>query len=281
LLVVFVSAGVAAAIDVTFCGQQVPAGAIGEVRNDLACGAGSFAAAVQLGQLATLRLNGHPLSGPTAGGRVVDASGSARIEVPGEIDSAVGAWVGVDGASLFMDGGSTGIDVHDCGIGVAVVNGKATLTNVILRDNAGPGAFAERMKATDVTATGNAAQGLNAHNLKAVAVTASGNGIFGLGGDRVLIHGATVDGNGRFGVSSFAGSVSAKDVVITNSGEVGILARKKVVLKDSSVTGTGPGTGDFPPNTDLYSLEKKPKLVDSTCGKSAGPSGTWGVCAND
>jgi hypothetical protein len=112
-------------------------------------------------------------------------------------------------------------------------------------------------------------------------VTASGNGIFGLGGDRVLIHGATIDGNGRFGVASLSGSVTAQNVVITNSGELGILARKKIVLKDSSVTGTGPGTGDFPPNTDLYSLEKKPKLVDSTCGKSAGPSGTWGVCAGD
>jgi len=287
-LVVFVlvAGSVAHAVDITVCDQVVPPGQVGELRNDLDCSSGSFAAAVHLGQIyvgqmATLRLNGHRLKGPTVGGRVVDVPGSARIEGPGEIDSATAACIGVDGRSLFMDGGETGIDIHDCNSGISVEGGKASLKNVTVRDNVGVGAYAFTLKARSVTATGNL-QGLNASTLNGVGVTASGNALFGVGGNsRVILHGATIDANGRFGIDALSGNVTVQNVVVTNSGEVGILALGKIVLKGSSVTGTGPGTGAFPPNTDLYSRYKKPTLVQSTCGRSEGLSGTWGVCTND
>jgi hypothetical protein len=264
----------------------VPAGQVGEVVADLDCQSNAFAAAVHLDQNAKLRLNGHRIVGPTGGGNVIEIPLSGRIEGPGEIAGgagALGACVSADGAMLTVDGGDPGIDIHGCQAGINVVNGKAKLTNVSLHNNVGPGAFALRLQATNVSATGNGAQGLNADNLKAVNVTASGNTLFGLGGRRVLVLGGTLNGNGRFGISSLDGHVTAHDLTITASGEVGVLGggKTKIVLKDSSVTGTGSGTGVFPPNTDIFAAVKRPVLVNSVCGKSVGPAGTWGICQND
>jgi hypothetical protein len=284
---VLVAAIPARAVDVTLCDQVVPAGQVGDVVADLDCQSNAFGAAVHLDQNATLRLNGHRIAGPTGGGNVIEIPLSGRIEGPGEIAGpavdALGACVSADGAMLTVNGGDPGIDIHGCQAGINVVNGKAKLANVSLHDNVGPGAFALRLQATNVSATRNGAQGLNADNLKAVNVTASGNGLFGFGGRRVLVLGGTADGNGRFGISSLDGHVTAHDLTITASGEVGVLGggTTKIVLKDSSVTGTGPGAGIFPPNTDILAVVKRPMLVSSVCGKSVGPAGTWGICQND
>src|SRR5262245_37202446 len=258
LLGVMFAAGLARAVDVTLCDQVVPAGQVGEVQNALDCQSNAFAAAFHLGQMARLRLNGHRITGPKGGGNVVDIPSSARIEGPGEIagaaDSAFGACVSADGSTLGIDGGDPGIDIHGCNAGISVVNGKAKLINVSVHDNVGPGVFAVRVTATNVSATDNGAQGLNSDKLKATNVVASRNGLFGLGGRRVLVLGGTLADNGRFAISSLDGHVTVKTATITGSGEVGILGggKTKIVLKDSSVTGTGPGTGTFPPNTDLF-----------------------------
>jgi len=288
LLAVVAGAGLAHAIDVTLCDQVVPAGQIGDVQNDLDCQSNAFAAAVHLEQNARLRLNGHRIIGPKGGANVIDIPLSGRIEGPGEIagaaDSAFGSCVSADGSMLRIDGGDDGIDIHGCNAGVVAVNGKAQLTDVRLHDNVGPGAFAPRLTATDVSSTDNGAQGLNSDKLKATNVIASRNRLFGLGGKRVLVLGGTLADNGRFGISTLDGRVTAKSVTITGSGEVGVLGggKTKIMLKDSTVTGTGPGTGTFPPNTDVYAAVKRPTVVHTVCGKSAGgPAGTWDVCQND
>ena len=284
---IVLTASAASALDVSLCDQVVPTGEVGEVVADLDCQSNAFAAAVHLDQAAHLKLNGHRIIGPKGGGNVIEIPFSGRIEGPGEIagaaDGALGACVSADGAMLTIDGGDPGIDIHGCQAGVTVIDGKAKLTNVSVHDNVGPGVFASRLQVTNVSANANGAQGLNANTLKAVNVTANDNGLIGLGGRRVLVFGGTADRNGRFGVSSLDGNVTAHNLTITSSGEVGVLGggTTKIVLKDSSVTGTGAGTGVYPPGTDIYAATRRPKLVGSACGKSVGPSGTWGVCQND
>jgi hypothetical protein len=47
------------------------------------------------------------------------------------------------------------------------------------------------------------------------------------------------------------------------------------------VIGTGPGTGDFPPNVDLLVTDRKPVVTNTVCDKSSNGVESWGVCAND
>jgi hypothetical protein len=278
-LVVLIWSPVAWALDITTCDQLVPAGQVGEVQNDLDCGAGSFASAVRLDNRATLHLNGHRINGPTTGDGLVLAVKSATIVGPGEIDTAPdGACIVSYYGSLHVDGGPLGLDVHNCFEGIAArVNAK--ISNVTIHDNTQEGAFAARLTVTNVSANRNSSGVAGVYSLRATNLTAADNTVAGfIGENTAVIKDSNISGSGNYGGDGRR--VVLTNTAISNSANWGVRAQKALRLRNSSVTGTGPGNGDVPPNTDLESATK-PILFNSTCGKSDGPDGTWGVCAND
>src|SRR5207245_3106154 len=73
--------GVGRAIDIGFCGLDVPPGQVGVLQADLTCsGVG-----VELEEMATLQMNGHSISGGSIG---VFCSRRCTIQGPGEIIGA-------------------------------------------------------------------------------------------------------------------------------------------------------------------------------------------------
>jgi hypothetical protein len=281
--IVSVSSLTASALDVTSCEQLVPKGQTGELQNDLNC-AGE-ASGVGLDDRATLRLNGHRVTGPTTL-PLINALGSATIVGPGELSGSPETACVQAVGNLVVDGGVDGLDVHGCSDGIDGLK-TARLSNVTVHDNAQIGIYAPRLVATNVSSTGNNFGLIANASLKATSVTLAGNRSGGINSTRnVKLVDSTIDGSGVYGI--IASQVTMTDSSVSNSGGVGVIA-KAVTLKHSSVTGTGSLPQYLPANTDLHT-QKKPKLLrDSTCGKSwatpppndAGTGSSWGVCAND
>jgi hypothetical protein len=91
---------------------------------------------------------------------------------------------------------------------------------------------------------------------------------------RLTLRHATISANAAWGILAPSCKPKIYDSTITDSGS-GVNSSYGVLLKHSNVTGNIYG--------DLVT-SRRPKLVDSTCGTSAGapPSGgTWGVCTLD
>jgi hypothetical protein len=268
---------ISAAIDITTCGQTVPAGQVGEVLDDLDCGSGAYTAGVLLEGRATLRLNGHRINGPVTGGPVIAGIGNkAKVLGPGEVDTNDGGCIG--GADILVVEGGAGIDVHHCHIGVGSVS--LTLSNVTIHDSAFMGASAIRMKARDVVAFGNGFGGLYASRSARVDnVTVSDHPVFGVEADDVSVKSSSVSGNAR-GVSGERITISTSE--ITGNSEQGVNGSNSVRVVRSTVTGNGfaPDEVGEAPHADLYSGDRI-AVRRTTCGTSAGPSGTLGVCAND
>ncbi len=237
------------AIDIAFCGQEIPSGTTGTLVNDLACGTGGTG--VVLHPKATLQLNGHTITGGTISVYVLPGK-KIVIEGPGEIAGAseVGVFAQNNVGRRIGVTIRNGVDIHDHGIvGIALGQGnrvKLDLDDVTLRNNAG-GPIA------DCTGV----------KLKGVDVVIADNGA-GLCGDGIKLQNATITGNGIAGIFSW---------------------KARVKLLDSTVTGNDAGGNGY----DIVT-SRRPKLVNTTCGRSAqvaplaqpdAGSPSWAVCAGD
>jgi hypothetical protein len=252
----FLSRSALATVDVTDCGQVVPAGETGVLQADLDCAATNVIAGVLLRDGATLDLNGHTLSGgksPLIVGVASDAARSCAIVGPGVIS----------GSSE----------------GVACGRARMSITDVTLEDNGyAIDASLCRLTLTNVTSS-STVSGISAKEIRAsnVNVTVNGNGNCIMGkkvfGSDITVSGCHTGVTGQTLVD--VQRLDARDNMST-----GVVAGR-VRLVDSVVT----GNYFFPGPLDTFS-KRRPELINTQCdvsmrwrGKKVGP--TWGVCAND
>ncbi len=243
-----------AAVDVTACGQEVPRGQVGVLVADLDCGwpTDELTYGVRLAKGATLNLNGHTITGPRFGVLCPEA---CKVVGPGTIQNAYyGVWAFDSKRS------------------------RADLTDVTLMQNLG-GIAAIRGRLINVTASDNflATQVLKLRASNLLVTGCSAEATYCLQTGSAVIDGLQVTGNPSPNAVVFAtGTLKLRNATITgNASPVGIRSDKRVTLIDSSVTGHHAA--------DIWT-GAPPRLVNSTCGTSAGPTiadPSWGVCAND
>jgi hypothetical protein len=268
-MLALVTAVSASAGDITTCGQTVATGDIGELQNDLTCSTGEVG--VTLERAAKLRLNGHSITGGSAG---VLGPPAGRFEVrgPGTIAGAevAGIYVGPDASAKVSD---------------------LTIQGSYWGIEGDPSAGSRsRVKAVDVIATGNTYIGIEAVKLVLRNVDASGNpGLAGIQGSRISGADVTASNNGTppatsgwgYGVVGFS-RVRLRNLVATGNNQAGVLSiAVPLVLDGAIVTGNN---GELGAGVDVQSIAF-PHLRDVTCNLSDrwGVAGVqpWGVCSGD
>jgi hypothetical protein len=263
-ILVLVTTGPTQAADpvpVTACGQEIASGTAGELSGDLDCsGTGFSAVVVQDG--GTLYLNGHTLTGSTAGNAyTVHCIAKCRVVGAGTIA-----------------GGSAGIASLE-------IPGKVDIRDVVIRDAAGSGVLGGtvRIRDSEIRDNGQVSEGcgvfVGSRSLKIVDTTVTGNscGVFNHGSKPAVILRSNIIDN-----------VSTHPDPRFIAGVIGLAGVK---AKDSTITGHLVG---IPPKGtrcdswgcgDIITFEVPPKLVGVTCGNSADmgelPVVAWNVCAND
>ena len=260
LLVLFCTARAAFAIDITSCGQTIPAGQVGTLTTDVSCG-GAFVG-VDLGNRATLMMNGHDIRDAGGDGGVRCLS-HCTISGPGEITSSLtpGVYLGDRGQLTIAD---VQIDNCDAGITSATqsTHTKVLATGVNLIDNVQYGLFAARATLANVNAIGNTIGVLALQRLRATVLVAGANAQVGVFANRLTATSLTAQDNGDVGVQ--AGRVHLTSSVVTNNhGDSGSILVGHVI--------------------DLRA--KRAVLVDSVCHYSQVLGGftgqNLGVCTND
>jgi hypothetical protein len=254
---------VAWGLDVTSCGTTVPAGDTGVLTTDLVCSpvpVGAFG--VQLGDRSTLDLAGHTITGGITG-VVGDFQATPRCRIvssaPG--GAIVGSLFGID--DCFKTEVS---DVAVVGVTMQAIGGpRLVLTNVTIQDGGEP-ITTSRLDATNLVLTNNHGA-LQANRATIRGLTATGN-----------TGGAAADGSGTFFIRAYKRLVLS-DATIT--GNVGVaITGARVTLRNSTVTGNDT-TGN---GIDLLTTAK-PRLIESTCGRSAELNAfigaSWQVCTDD
>jgi hypothetical protein len=264
LLLALLHSASATSVDITACPAAVPAGAMGVVQADLNCTSSTDSGYVTLGQGATLQLNGHSLTfnpGSTASALVV-CEGTCTVTGPGTLTSSTstGSFAGI-----WVQTGKT-VKVSNVAIdgtynGIVNIFGKALVTD------------------TTISAVQWGIAGVKKAKVKNLTVTVASPGGYCIGATDET--GSGVVGSNVTLTSCADGIWASKKVVLTgltanNNTGVGIYSGGKIVLRDSSVTGSG--------ILDLLS-GRRPVLVNSSCDHSAqdttDPLPTWGVCASD
>ncbi len=307
-VVVLALPGAGRAVDITACGQIVPAHETGVLQSDLTCPTPSLGCyecvggnrcfptgatcatdgdcASQHGRCLTMPAIGVDLDG------TLDMNGHAlvaadRIAVlcrskgPCTVTSTVGRG-SISGGSfgILMITGKlavSNVDVHDnaAGIYTPIFGLRATLTNVSANDNSGSGIRLRDLRATDVTANGNGGYGIElSGKLSGSNITTSSNDRGGCAlGKGAKLSGLSATGNGNSTQPSTGGGIT--------------VARGTLHLSGSTVTGNHFEPGDGPQAVDVITA-RKPKLTGTTCDHSAsidrktgllGPP--WGVCGAD
>jgi len=255
------------AFDVTGCGQLIPPHTTGRVRADIDCHNGSaLGALVDLGDGATLALNGHTVSGGVNLGATVL---SAKVSGPGTLNGTITAGrtvlkidvrhlvIHAVGSGLFVDSGNTTrVRLKDVSIdgasAVAVTADQVDLTDVDVNDNPASRGFAVLAYST----------------LRGTRVTANHNGT------------ASPGCTGCSALLSF-GTAKLTGVQATGNAGYGVLAISALRLAKSTVTGNdGSGAG-----IDIAASGRL-RISRTTCGLSgfADPpftAGYWHVCTND
>lgn len=257
LMVVSVLCGSAAhGVDISSCGQTVPARDFGVLVNDLVCSD----TAVLLENHADLDLAGFSITVTGPGPAIAVHCLGTRCTVR---DSTLGPPAQI----LCTDGTAGGIvanagpvakvvlhtvHIDGCQHNVQAVFARVRAIDVVVSNATQTGMIADRLYLNSVTATGNA------------------NGLYGT--DVVKIAVATVTDNAGYGIAS-EGKVKGTTLTATGNG-LGV-SGEHVKLFASTVTGN---------TLDVVSRERKPRLSGSTCDTSsdAASGGTpWGVCALD
>src|SRR4030095_16886715 len=252
-IVVGAFASEARAIDITACGQAVPAGQIGVLMGDLDCGSRTEEPSygVALENRAALDLNGHTITGPRYG---VYCPVACRIIGPGTITGAYyGIWA--------LDSKRGRADVFEVAV-VANVGGiaayRGNLTNVTATDNS-LAMDVRKLRGTNLTVTG-----------------CGGSSPYCIGTAHGKVDGLTATGNTvSLAVFQVIKSLSLESSTMSgNSPQIGILPARRLQLENSDVSGHG---------VDLVT-GSRPRLTASTCGASARlveSDPPWGICAND
>ncbi len=236
-------------IEVTACGQEVPAGRSAILTTDLACGTTNGAIGVALGRGAKLDMQGHTITGGVA----------AVACLPVLCD---GTWCGptkTSGRCEVSNGTITGARYE------AISAGKVVVRNMTLLNNRAYGVLAfHKAEVRDSHIAGDET-GVQA-NL------------------RIRLINSTVDG----GYVVSAKRVDLESSSVTNAAILGIYGRD-VRLTNSSATGNGtdPRCGVDVTCADIAST-KPPRLdATSTCDHSLDTRDTpfsmppWGVCTLD
>jgi len=227
MLSLFVVANAMAA-DVTTC-DPLPAGETGVLPGPLSC-----AAAIQLGNSATLDLNGFVLSGGVrCDGRkcsIISGAGVGTILGGG----IVGERVILNNVDVDCDGASYGIamsrlldasdvTVKNCtGFGIHYGGDRGARVKAhgldVINNGVGMELNMGALVGTDINVSGNASAGVYSGKIKGEGFTATGNGTFGLSAARTIkVSGASVSGNGT-GVFVTFGSARLKDSAVSGNG---------------------------------------------------------------
>jgi hypothetical protein len=278
------------AVDVTTCGQTVPADEIGVLQGDLDCsGAVAGSDGVTLSRGASLDMQGHTLVGPAwdndaQNGAVrcrfgevkcrVAPDGRAKCRYPSgacRVFSSVGTGTITGGAvgvyshkHLVLE--NLAIDVTNSGVFLNT-GGKLTATNVAVTSNAG--IYGGDMTLTNVSVTDSADAGiwsLLGGKLRGSNVVVTNNARVGIAVGKVQLSQLTATGNGGTAFGGVGGGVYAG----------------RIALVDSNVTGNFRGSDP----ADLMS-GSRPKLTNTACGTSVNTRASspaeesWGVCTND
>ena len=249
LLVSPVPGGAAATVDVTTCGQTVPRGARGTLTQDLVCDGTSDA--IRLEARATLDLAGFSvvITGSPSGGDVPCLAGKCTILGPGEVR----------------------------GSGVWAEAGRLEMRDVTLRDGAIAIAAERHAKLDDVTVDGFSVAGvlaprLEANGLRVRNVTVQ---LHAAALSTTAIRGSGIEVADNDGPGILARSIRASNVTVRDNAGVGITTVHARLESSTLVDNDPSGEG-----IDLDSL-RRPRLLSTTCRRSRGPGGPWGVCAED
>ena len=287
-LVVLVT-GTATAVDITACGQIVPAHEVGVLQSDLVCTGHGLAVRAS----GTLQLAGHSITGDgdigetgvVCSGPNGRATGRCTIQGPGTI-SGFGRGVNVISSVVLRDLVVTG-------------NGDGIYSPAVPQTG--------DVDATNVDASGNAGIGIRGRKVIASFVTASNNGGAGIVGETRGVVGSDIvaDGNGSSGIVAFRNSSgifafpSAKISNVQANGNAGpaIYAGR---VKLAGVTASGNAFGVFAaagkiesstisanPSGDVIGIPRRYRVFGLTCdhsyqlGIDQMPIGTLGICALD
>jgi hypothetical protein len=198
VLVLVAGARIAAAVDVTDCGQVIEPGKVGELKNDLACAASPTwpfsACGVRLQPGAKLQLNGFTISGDGTGAGVECWTKRCTIEGPGEIR---GFWAGVNCAGCRVVARDVVVRENNEGIYIPLA-GTLEAKRVVASDNTRSGIWAQAVMGSDIEASRNGLNGVSANGrLRVRRLDATANGRSGvLGGHgRGRLVDSTVTGN--------------------------------------------------------------------------------------
>jgi hypothetical protein len=291
----------ARAVDITACGQTVPARQAAVLQSDLDCSGSPFG--VRLLRRASLDLNGHTIAGGDLTSATVvgvssvagddpigKGSGNFTIVGPGVIagtnhppvSSGTTACVLINAGRALMTSASGVIEVRGCVVGVngnrlsaqsSTDRGKLEMDHVSVHQARYDGVAVRRLIASDVSAYDNEI-GLSVRSKTVLTnVTLNTNGIGFQGGTLVTGSGVTAIGNSNNGIDTCGfGTIDLINVVAMNNGFAGVCGNH-VRLTDSTVTDNA---------VDIVSYITMPVLVDTVCGTSRRVDSTpWGVCTND
>jgi hypothetical protein len=263
----------AAAVDITSCGEIVPAGQTGVLMADLDCTASPVDVPnVELRAGATLDMNGHSLSRQDPGNGIAilcPSRSRCTIKGPGTIFGHVIASSG--GNQVIED-----VTVQDVESGIlAYIHGtprlgKLRLTNVTVTGAEYAGVYANRVTAENLQVVGTE-EGFGIYGgVRGTNIVASDNGGGGIVGKRVRIDGLVATNNGGGGAPFSFGGVYAPSGIVS--------------LRNSTVTGN---QADYSPETSgqIDIIARRARLANTTCGHSVYDDAvgldSLGVCAGD
>lgn len=250
----------AAAIDITTCGQTVPAAQVGVLQAPLVCDT-SEAPAVTLEHRATLSMNGHSIT----------VSGWPAAYCTGRACTVDGG----DGAP----GAITGLGTAGFGISGSLDNRRIKVRNVRIEDVVYACIFNDVavLIAEDVEVENCGEYGIRFRKAKLTNVAVSGSDYGIMTSKGVTGVGIDTSNNVFWGVSGGGfSSVRARGLTAMNNGTMGVFARR-VSLRDSMLSGNG--------FADVAAI-RRPRLRDTICGVSGSSqhfpgSLNWGVCSLD
>jgi hypothetical protein len=263
VLLGLVSRASAATMDVTSCPASVPAGVTGVVQADLDCTGATGTGYITLARSAVLDVNGHTLTfnpGDPALSLVLCDS-NCGVRGPGTLTASslgwASIWVGGAGLVRIQD-----LTIEGMGNGIVDIDGRVIVTNTSISALQWGIAGAKKAALDGVT----------------VAVTSPGGYCIGATAERrSVVVGQNVTLTSCVDGIWASGKVRLTGLTATNNSGIGVYSAKRLVLKSSTVTGSGV--------VDLLS-GRRPVLLDTTCGTSRMDTydpvpPTWGVCADD
>ena len=190
----------------------------------------------------------------------------------GDYGVVVGKRGTLDRAGFTLTGGYTGVGcVGPCPDGNGLCFLQCSIRNGTIEGADYSGVSGDKVTIENVTIRNIEGRGIaGGRRVKVFASIINDNGVAGVIGRALYVEASTITGNGRAGVNTANGRVRVKDSTIIGN--------------DTSPECTPPTSG---PCFDIGS-SRRPRVANTTCGKSYNPSGVqlgdcngWCVCAGD